>query len=151
MALGKLGARGGFGSLGALGRAGGSTGPAAPVMALVGVVGSSATFSFDLPTPVAGDTLTLQARVSGASGWGTLVYNSTHTITQPEIDSGNLSLTAAGLSNGNYEASSIFHHTTDSARSNIVSFTVAAGLATARISSTGNQRISSAGNYRKYA
>jgi hypothetical protein len=131
MSLGKMGARGGFSSLGSLGKPSNPSppGPAAPVMTLVGVVGNAATFTFDLPQPVAGDTLRVEVRASGAPDWLTLLYDNTHTITQPEIDSGTLSLTAAGLANGNDEASSIFHHVTDSGRSNVVPFTVASGLA----------------------
>lgn len=127
------------------------SGPAAPVMALSGVSGNAATFTFTLDAPVAGDTITVQVRASGAPDWSTLLYNSTHTITQPEIDSGTFSLSAAGLGNGNYEASSIFHHVTDSGRSNVVSFSIAAGPANPRIASAGNKRIASAGNYRKAA
>jgi len=126
MALGGMGAmgatrRGGFGSGGALGRAGTSSAPTVTT-ALV----SGTTFSFLLsPAPAAGDTIRLQVRASGAPDWSTLAYDSgAHTITQPEIDAGTITLTASGLAGGNYEASSIYHQATDSARSNVVSFTV---------------------------
>lgn len=116
-----------------LGRAGTSisAGPAAPVLSMDPAwtsANSTPLFAFVIDdTIVVGDTITVQIRALGASGWGTLVGSGTHILTAPEDAANAFSFGLSSLADGNYEASSFAHHTVDGARSNVVSFTVAAG------------------------
>lgn len=133
-----------------LGGASGAAGPSSPALALISVTGNAVSLSIDVDNTVGvGDTVTLQAQVTGGD-WSSLLVNTTHTITSGEDGANEIDLTPAGFANGTYDFRAKVNHVADSAWSNTVSATVNVA-SSHRISFTGNNRISSAGNIRKYA
>lgn len=123
MNFGRLGAL--FGRLGS--RGAGASRPSAPVLAMDPAwtsADNTPDFTIDVDeTVTAGDTVTLQVQVDGGN-WSSLIVNSAHVITSGEDSANQVDLATGSIAGGSYEARAKVHHSTDSAWSNTVSFTV---------------------------
>jgi hypothetical protein len=77
--------------------------PSAPVLSLISTTGSAVSLAIDIDNTIgAGDTVTLQAQISGGN-WTSLLVNTNHTITSGEDGANEVDLTPAGFANGVYD------------------------------------------------
>ncbi len=116
------------GSFGRLGRSGSSgTLPTTPVLAITSLsTDNTPEFTIDVDdTVVAGDTVRLQVAATGTA-FASPISDTTHTITSGEDAANEIDLSLVALPNATYDARALVHHTTDSAWSNTVTFTIAA-------------------------